>query len=183
MTGARPTEPRVPIVEEMAARMREGSALGGLVRPVHLTAMLAHNRTVSKAVNTFASTFFDPELLDPRLRELLILRMGWDTESAYEFGQHVLAARQVGISEDEIRATTRPVADGPWSPLESVALQAVDEVHADDCVADSTWAELSALVDDATAISIVGVAACYRMVAGILNSLGVQPEPDLPGWP
>jgi 4-carboxymuconolactone decarboxylase len=178
----RPREPRVQPVEKVAARARE-VAQGRLVRPINLSATLAHNRPISDGVAALSGVYFDPAIIDPRLRELIILRMGWKTESAYEFGQHVLAARQVGISDDEIRFTTRPVDEGPWSPLEAVALRMVDDIQTDDCVSDAVWSELAALVDDADAIAMVGLACFYRMVAGVLNSLGIQPEPDLPGWP
>jgi 4-carboxymuconolactone decarboxylase len=169
-------------VEKVAARARE-VAEGGLVRPVNLSATLAHNRPISNGIAALSGVYFDPAIIDPRLRELIILRMGWKTQSAYEFGQHVLAARQVGISDDEIRLTTRPIGEGPWSPLEAVALRMVDDIQGDDCVSDAVWSELDALVDDADAIAMVGLACFYRMVAGVLNSLGIQPEPDLPGWP
>jgi alkylhydroperoxidase family enzyme len=182
--SVRPSVPRVQPVEKVIARMQERSTLGGLVRPINLAATLAHNRPVRAAVDAFAGTFFDPDVIDPRLRELVVLRMAWKTQSAYEFGQHVLAARAVGISEAEIaRTTTDPVGDGGWSPLESLAFRMVDDIYRDDCVADETWASLAEMLDDEHLIALVGLACCYRMVAGILNSLGIQPEDDLPGWP
>ena len=49
VTRERPTSPRVQPVEKVAIRARENS-IGGLVRPVNLSATLAHNRAVSKAI-------------------------------------------------------------------------------------------------------------------------------------
>jgi hypothetical protein len=38
----------------------------------------------------------------PRLRVLAILRTGWLCRAEYEWGQHALLARKVGISDEEI---------------------------------------------------------------------------------
>jgi alkylhydroperoxidase family enzyme len=182
VTRERPTSPRVQPVEKVAIRARENS-IGGLVRPVNLSATLAHNRAVSKAIAAMSSVFFDAATLDPRLREVVILRTGSDTESIYEFGQHVLAARQVGLSEETIHATTRPLEESTWTPLELAALRAVDDLHETDCVSTEVWDDLADLAGQETAIAVIALIGFYRMVAGLLNSLGVQPEDDLPGWP
>lgn len=183
MGAARPSTPRIAPVEKVIARAREVARPDALVRPIHLAATLAHNRPVRDAIETMSGTFFDPDMLDPRLRELIILRMGWDTQAAYEFGQHVLAGRKVGLTEEEIRLTTRPVDEGTWTPLEAAALRMADDLHRDDCVSDAVWAEVSGLVDERMVIAMVGLAGFYRMVACVLNSLGIQPEDDLPRWP
>jgi 4-carboxymuconolactone decarboxylase len=178
----RPRQPRIPPIEKVAARARE-VAEGGLVRPINLTATLVHNRPIADATFALANVYFDPATIDPRLREVIILRMGWATGSVYEFGQHTLAARQVGLTDEEIRRTTEAIDETRWSPLESTALRMVDDLHRDDCVSDDVWSAISDSVDEPTAVAMIGLACYYRMVAGVLNSLGIQPEPDLPGWP
>jgi 4-carboxymuconolactone decarboxylase len=169
-------------VEKVAVKAR-ANAVGGLVRPVNLSATLAHNRPISKAVAAMSSVFFDRATMDPRLREIVILRTGWNTQSEYEFGQHVLAGRQVGLSEKTIRATTRPLGESDWTPLELAALRSADDLHDGDCVSDEVWADLERLAGQELAIAVIGLVGMYRMVAGLLNSLGVQPEDDLPRWP
>ena len=178
----RPTSARIEPLEPPPSVRTEG-LLGGLVKPVHLMGTLRRNPAFGRPFGALTTYFFEPEHLDPRLRELVILRVGWRTQSVYEFGQHVLAARKVGIGDDEIRLATAPVADGSWTELEAVALQVVDELHDDDCVSDVTWARLAPLVDPPTAIALLALVGFYRMVAGLLNSLGVQREDDTPGWP
>jgi 4-carboxymuconolactone decarboxylase len=181
-TRFRPRQPRIAPIEKVAARARE-VADGALVRPINLTATLVHNRAVADATFALASVYFDPITIDPRLRELIILRMGWSTDSVYEFGQHVVAARKTGITDEEIRRTTEPIDESTWSPLEVTALRMVDDISRDDCVSDDVWGVMREQVDDRTAVAMIGLACYYRMVAGMLNSLGVQPEDDLPGWP
>jgi len=182
MTTDRPTSPRVQPVEKVAIRARENTE-GGLVRPVNLSATLAHNRRISKAITAMSEVFFDETTLDPRLREIIILRTGWVTQSVYEFGQHVLAARKVGLSDGVITATTRPLDQTDWEPLELAALRMVDDLHGADCVSPRVWEDLDRLAGQEDAIAMIALVGFYRMVAGLLNSLGVQPEDDLPRWP
>jgi len=70
-------------------------------------------------------------VLPPRLRELAILRTGWLCHAEYEWGQHAVLARRVGISDQEIaRVKSGPDAEG-WTELEAAVLRAVDELHSD----------------------------------------------------
>src|SRR4051794_10909103 len=40
--------------------------------------------------------------LDPRLRELAILQVGWMEKSEYEFTHHVKIGREFGVTDDDI---------------------------------------------------------------------------------
>ena len=130
---------------------------------------------------------FGGKLLSGRIpareRELVILRTAWLCRSNYEWGQHVLIARSAGISNDEIqRVQERPDTDG-WDSFERVLLRATDELHADACIADDTWAALSARYNEQQLIELPMLVGHYHLVAFALNSLGVQLEPGLEGLP
>ena len=126
---------------------------------------------------TLAGTLGTSGRLAPRDRELVILRVALRTECAYEW-THVLLALGVGVTEAEIRALSN--ASAAWSDADAALLRAVDEVCADDCVSDETWSALAATRDDVQLIELLALIGFYRMNAGILNSMGVQPEPGRP---
>ena len=42
--------------------------------------------------------------LDPRLRELAILQVGWLARSPYEWSHHVKLGHDFGVTDDDIRA-------------------------------------------------------------------------------
>src|SRR3546814_4174271 len=42
--------------------------------------------------------------LDPRLREMAILQVGWLARSDYEWSHHVKIGKDFGVSEDDVRA-------------------------------------------------------------------------------
>jgi len=120
--------------------------------------------------------------LPPRDRELAILRTGWRCGSQYEWGQHVLIGRAAGLTDEEIRRIQAgPDASG-WAASDALVLRAVDELHDDNCIQDSTWNELAARYDDRQLIELVMLIGHYHMVAFTLNTLGVQREPGVPGF-
>jgi 4-carboxymuconolactone decarboxylase len=118
------------------------------------------------------------ERLPPRERELVVLRVAWRTTAAYEWGGHALGAQAAGLTEAEIRGVLDETAT--WSSSDAALLQAVDELCADNCVSDATWAALSATRDEQQLIEVLVLTGFYRMNAGILNSIGVQPDAGMP---
>jgi alkylhydroperoxidase family enzyme len=120
--------------------------------------------------------------LAARERELLILRTGWHCRSEYEWGQHVLIGRRAGLSNEEIsRIKDGPDAPG-WDPFDAALLRAADELHDDACITDATWAVLASRYDQRRLIELPMLVGHYHLVAFTLNSLGVQREPDVPGF-
>lgn len=64
--------------------------------------------------------------LDPRLRELAILRTGFARGSQFVFSQHCKAARRVGVAEPKIAAVPYWSIAEVFSPLERAVLAYVD---------------------------------------------------------
>ena len=120
--------------------------------------------------------------LPPRERELLILRTGWNCRAEYEWAQHVRIGRQTGLSDDEIARVATPSAAG-FEGLDALLLLAADELHADACLSDETWAGLAAHYDTQQLIELPMLVGHYHMVAMTLNSLGVQLDEGLTGFP
>ena len=178
----RPVSPRLEPIPAVAAKAREAMN-DQPINAVNVTATMAHNRTMAKAIGKFAQTVLFEGELPRRQVELAVLRMGWNCQSVYEFGQHTLFGRHAGLSDSEIYLTTRPVAEGSWSDPDRVVLQIVDDLYADDCVSDATWAAATQQFSDADIIHLIATAGCYRTVSGFLNSAGVQLDDGVPSWP
>src|SRR4051794_10433738 len=182
MHMARPTAPRVQPIEKVAVRAREAMK-SQPINAVNVTATMAHNRVLSKAFGPFAQAVLFGGDLPRRQVEIAVLRMGWNCQSIYEFGQHTLFGRDAGLSDAEIYLSTRPISEGSWSDAERVILQLVDDLYADDCVADATWAAATEQFDESGIVHLLFAAGCYRTVSGLLNSCGVALDDGVPGWP
>ncbi len=115
--------------------------------------------------------------LDARTRELVILRIGWNCQSAYEWAQHVGSfgkGREMGLPIENI--ARGPAAPG-WSPVEQALLTATDELYRDSAISDRTWSTLSTHLDIATIVNVIASVAQYRQVSVALNAFGVPSEP------
>jgi alkylhydroperoxidase family enzyme len=114
--------------------------------------------------------------LTPRHREMLILRMGWNCRSEYEWAKHVGSvgrARDHGL--DPVKIAEGPDASG-WDPFESRLLGASDELYRDGGVSDATWRALSDRFDAGLVMSAIFTTSAYRAISLSLNTYGVQLE-------
>ena len=153
---------------------------------LNIMGTLAHNPTLMKRFNAFGGAFLVHGQLPAREREIVILRVGWNCRSVYEFGQHTVLGRDAGLSDSEIAALTTTRAGGAgvgWTADDEALIALADELCADDCVSDATFAALRRRWNDAELVELVALGGFYRMVSGFLNSFGVEPEEGLPGWP
>jgi alkylhydroperoxidase family enzyme len=141
---------------------------------------LVHHPDLLNAWLGLGTKLLFSERLPARERELVVLRVARRTSAAYEWGGHALGAQAAGLTASEIRGVLDDTYT--WSNSEAAFLHAVDELCADSFVSDTTWAELSATRDDQQLIEVLVLTGFYRMNAGILNSLGVQPDPGMPSF-
>ena len=182
MHTRRPARARVEPRPNVMAKARERMA-GSPANAVNVTATMAHNPVFSKAIGRFAATVLTEGEIPPRQRELVILRMGWNCQAVYEFGQHTLFGRDAGLTDEEIYLVTRPLSQGPWADDDRAALQLVDDLYADDCISDATWDDVGRHFSVGQVMELIAAAGCYRVVSGFLNSFGVELDEGVPGWP
>ena len=113
--------------------------------------------------------------LTPYFRELLILRIGWNCQAAYEWAKHVGSvgrARDHGLEPERIARG----AGAGWNHFEAAHIRAADEIYRDGIVSQATWDALADQYDTREMMSVVMTVANYRLVSMSLNALGVQPQ-------
>ena len=113
--------------------------------------------------------------LTPYFREMLILRIGWNCQSVYEWAKHVGSvgrARDHGLDPRRIAMG----ASAGWNIFEAAHIRAADEIYRDGIISDATWTLLSDQYDTREMMSVVMTVANYRLVSMSLNALGVQPQ-------
>jgi len=116
-------------------------------------------------------------------RELLILRTAVNCRSSYEWGQHVRISLAGGIEREVIdRVLDGPEAEG-WSPHEAALLRAADELRDGSRISDETWATLAGTFDTEQLIEATLVVGHYQMLAGALNTFGVELDEGLEPLP
>jgi 4-carboxymuconolactone decarboxylase len=157
------------------------AAPGGKVLNIFKT--LSHHPKLLKRWLVFGNHVLSKSSLPARERELVILRIGWLCRAEYEWGQHVVIGRKSGLEDDEITRITRgPDAEG-WSARDRALLVATDELHGDACISDATWALLSKDWDTQQLMDLVFTVGQYNLVSMALNTLGVQLDDGIDGFP
>ena len=98
MTEAR--VPRLPVDEAKAAADEAG--VPDYMAELSIFQVLLNHPSLARAVNDLLATMLWHGVLDPRLRELVIMRIGWLTASDYEWTQHWRVALGLGVSADDL---------------------------------------------------------------------------------
>jgi 4-carboxymuconolactone decarboxylase len=136
---------------------------------------LMHHPRLAGPFLAYNTVLLTKPALDPRLRELAVLRVAHRTTCSYEWAQHARMADRVGISRDEVAA----VRDGTFDGLEADVLAAVDQCVDDACIDDETWARLASQLDETQLVELVFVIGTYAGLAMAFNSFGLQLDAEL----
>jgi alkylhydroperoxidase family enzyme len=151
-----------------------------LARNLNLYRLLAHSPRAARSLNTLARFIRDGSRLDPRLRELAILQVSYLTRSTWGFSHHVRIGREVGLSDDEIRAVADETAGRPTAldPLAKAVLRAAREMTKDLVISDETFAVLQGQLDNERLTDLVVTISFYNGLVRLLETMQVDVEAD-----
>ncbi len=121
MTTAR--VPKLPLDEAKAAA--DEAAVPDYMAELSIFQVLLNHPALARAINDLLATMLWHGTLDPRLRELVIMRIGWLTACDYEWTQHWRVASRLGVTADDllgVRDWERHAGSGLpngrcWQPL------------------------------------------------------------------
>jgi AhpD family alkylhydroperoxidase len=149
--------------------------------PINLTRMLLHCPvSMVQSFLDFALSFRTGNL-DPKLRELVILRMATLRGSSYELLHHLPAAKMAGLSEQEISDVTSAQPSG-LDQKHSVMIQMVDECSQLGKASDSTFEKASKIFSTSEIAEATLLAGLYEMLACFLKSMGVDLDQHGLNW-
>jgi len=149
----------------------------------NIMATLANYSKLYKRWRVFGNHVLFKSSLPPREREILILRIGWLCQAEYEWGQHVIIGKRAGLNDEEIiRIIEGPNADG-WDVFDATLVRAVDELYIDSFISDATWQKIAVKYNKHQLIDLVFTVGQYNLVSMALNTLGVQLEDGIDGFP
>jgi 4-carboxymuconolactone decarboxylase len=170
--------PRIPPVPPDQRDAQTAELLDTLRRPdgseLNIFTTLAHHPKLLKRWSAFGGALLYRGELDPREREILILRTGWRCDAEYEWTQHVAIGRETGLTDAEIQALRDEEPALGESDL--LLVRAADELHRSARISDPTWEQLAGRYSPAQLIELCMVVGQYHLVAFTLNSLGVELE-------
>src|SRR5262245_57935343 len=142
--------------------------------PLNVVRICAHaHLDLFEAQGALGRAVANPEALEPRLRETVILRVAHLSNSAYELHHHVPLGRSVGLSDAELKAIeTRSYRT--LDPLLAAAARFTDEVVLHLSPSDETLANLRKHASDTIVVNIVLAIGCYMSLARLIAVTGIE---------
>ncbi len=141
---------------------------------------LANSPGAAKHSNAMAMYIRHQSKLDPRLRELAIVQVGYLANSPYEYSHHCQIALGAGVTEADLKAVADETVGKPThlEPLAKSVLRAAREMTRDVALSDETFAELEAAFDREQLVDLLIAISNYNGVVRLLGALKVDVEPD-----
>lgn len=117
-------------------------------------------------------------VLDPRLREIVVLRIADRYKSDYEWVQHVKIAAPLGIGPAELEAIRHGPAHPTWSELERNALRAADALCEQHDIDDALWNDLARDLDHKQLMELLFLIGSYTLLAWVMRAVRMPLEPE-----
>jgi AhpD family alkylhydroperoxidase len=116
--------------------------------------------------------------LEPRYRELAILRTAIVGDCRFEYSQHLKVARTIGLSDEKLRAVKGWAASDQFDQAERAVMAAADELIGRNLVEDATFAALKRHFSDEQIVELLLVIATYRMHGLLVRALHLEFDND-----
>ncbi len=166
---------RVPYLNESDLDPKDHDLLE---RGSNLFRALVNNPKSARAFARHGAHTLGRSTLDPRLRELAILQVGYVTRVEYEYAHHVEIGRLNGVTDDDIRAIANETAgrETHLSALDSAVLRAARELTIDVSLQDETFAVLEEALDMESLVDLFLTISYYNGVVRTLAALQIDVE-------
>ena len=151
-----------------------------LTRPITLHKALVNSPAAARAFLGLGQFIRHGSRLDPRLREMAILQVGYLARTPYEWSHHIKIGRDFGVTDDDIRALiaeTEGKATG-LDELTRTVLRAAREITADGEPCEATFAALARHLDPERLVDLTVTIAFYNAVVRVLATLQIDVEDD-----
>jgi alkylhydroperoxidase family enzyme len=150
-----------------------------LKRNTNLHKLLVNSPDMARAFNGVGNFIRFKSKLNPRLRELAILQVGWLEKSEYEFTHHVKIGKEFGVTDEDIAALMIET-EGIQSKLEPLAravLKGAREMTRDLEMSMTTFAEIKRHLSNEEMVDLVLTIAFYNAVVRVLATMKIDNEP------
>ena len=178
--------PRIQMIElKEAQAVAEAMKMPAQFGNLNIFRTLFHNPDLGKALGELLLVLLFKSSLEHRLRELVIMRIGWSTDSEYEWTQHwSIALEQFGCSEADLLELRHWQDSNHFDESERTILQATDEIIESGTLSDATWqACAQALPQEVTRVELVASVAAWHLISQITRSLDISLEDGVSPWP
>ncbi len=143
---------------------------------LNVSRMIANSNAVFKYFNQLGGALIGKAKLDPKLREIAILRTAKICRSVYEWTQHVPMAKHVGVTDAQIAALEDWQKASCFNDLERKVLRFTDEVAANVKGSHQAVEDLKKDLSPAEIVELILTIGFWGMVARLLETTEVDLE-------
>jgi uncharacterized peroxidase-related enzyme len=160
-----------PVIKESFERMRKKRG-----KVTNIYKALAHKPSILSTIGPFVAAVQQPEELDPKLKERIILRVSKLNRSAYCCHAHEQISAKMGFTPNEIAEMNEP-ASASISDAEKAALNYAEALTVNPgSIPDKIFDELRKYYSDSQVVEITMIAALYNMINRFNEALKLDPE-------
>ena len=146
--------------------LRKWMPPGADVEPLKLFRTLARHPELMSRMRPLGAGILGSTTVEPRDRELMILRTTALNGAFYEWGVHATAfGPSVNVTEDDARAIAEPATTSGLERSRRRLLSLADELHENSTVSDELWAERLTNTHSCPVIELIATAGWYRLSA------------------
>lgn len=173
-------QPIIPLPLDEALPPHVSSMLKSLP-PANVFRMMANAPTSLGGFIQLAGSILLQSEFDARKREIAILRVAHVTGSPYEWAQHVIIARRMGVTDEEMACLA---VDGPVQGLDEESLlicRVAEEISRDVRLSDEALQAILTRYGTRQSTELILCCAYFNMLSRFLESTRVELDADLEG--
>jgi 4-carboxymuconolactone decarboxylase len=145
---------------------------------LNVSRMLAGSPSMFRPLTRVFSAYLNDGLLDPELREIVILRTGLLLGSEYETVNHQRAAKVIGMSAERIAALEAGKDQGVFSTSEQLVIKFTDEVVLEGAASQGTFDKVAGFMNPAEMVELTIVIGVYTLVSQFCQTFDIELETD-----
>ena len=144
-------------------------------RPNEMALLFGHAETNWPRLADLLLSILSEQRLDPRLRELAILRVARLRGAIFEWEQHVGISRAAGVAADQLAAIEAGRIDAPcFDDLERLVLEATSELAERHTLSRATFDRLAARLSPREVVELLMAAGIYEALAKLMNAVELE---------
>ena len=175
---------RIPYIEkdkapqEIAELFTKMEARGARVG--NIWKILAHSPSTLLHLMRMGNALLSKTKLNPKLREMAILRTSVIVDCEYERRSHAMFGKEVGMTDEQVRTIKDWENSSAFNEAEQAVLRFTDEAVKNVRVKDATFSDLAKHLDQGMMVELAMTIGFYGMLARILLPFEVDLSDEPP---